>query len=174
MRRSIIFIALALLVVVPATAQTAKPDFEKGTAADLKGRTKVFVSSTPRDKSLTKKVIARIEEKLPGITLVNNLGDAEIWVRFYAYSLSETSRTPPDLNTAPRLLENGQTLPGDGQTRFTTEQGIALNGTIIVMRRSDTPKLIMQFSKKGGNRSSLAEKFANEFVRVYQEAAAGP
>ena len=174
MRQGFIFIALIILVVVPAAGQKPRRGFEIGTAADLKGRTKVFVGSTPQDKSLSKKVIATIEAKLPGVTLVNSLDEAEILVRFFSTSWDQATRTPPDLNNAPRLLENGQTLPGDGQTRFNTEHGTALYGTVAVIQRPGNLKLVMQFSKKSGTKSSMAERFANEFVRIYQEATGSP
>lgn len=174
MRQGIILIALAASLVAPTLAQTPRRSFEKGTFADLKGRTRVFVSAMPRDRSRARKVIEIIEEKLPGITLVQNPAEAEIWVQFYSYGNYETTRTPPDLNTAPRLLEDGRTLTGDGRTTVTTSQGFGLRGTVIVIPRPGSPKLIMEFSQRGTNRNSMAEKFASEFIRVYQEGAQSP
>lgn len=174
MRQSTIVIALAILMAVPVAGQKPMLGFEIGTAADLKGRTKVFVSSTPKDEALAKKVIATIEQKLPGITLVNSIHDAEIVVRFFSSSWHRSTRTPPDLNTAPRLLESGETRTGSGETSLFTDHGTALYGMVAIIQHPSNLKLVMQFSKKSGSKSSMAERFANEFVRMYQEAAKSP
>ena len=174
MRQGILLIALAISLFVPTLAQTPRRGFEKGTFADLKGRTKLFVSSMPRDRSGATKVIAKIEKELPGVTLVQNPSEAEIWVRFYSYGNYETTRTPPDLHTVPRLTEDGQTHGGNGATTFTTSQGFGFRGTVIVLTRPDRLKLVMEFSQRGTNRNSMAEKFVNEFVRAYQKGAQSP
>jgi len=170
----VLFLTLATFMSGSALGQTPRRALDTGTIEDLKGQTKIFVSSTPRDQSLAKKVSATIQKKLPGITLVNSMSEAEIWIRVYTLNSYWTDRTPPDLNRAPRLGEDGQTMPGDGRTRMGSEQVMSLHGFVTVIQRPEPPKLVIYFSKKGGTKSSMADKFANEFVRAYQKATAGP
>jgi hypothetical protein len=166
MRHHTLRLTLVILVAGSVVGQTRTPALERGKIEELKGLTKVFVMSPGRDQSLARRVTQTIQKKLHGLNFVTSPTDAEIWLWVYAGTRTESGRTPPNLNVPPNPY-------GDGQTRLSSEQVLAVRGSVTILGAGKR-RLILEFSKTDGGKNLMADQFAKEFVRVYEKAMANP
>jgi len=160
MRCLLFTMTLVLLTAPSAICQREEPVAERGKAEELRGLTRVFVSSPIPDQTSIRRIKETILKKLPHIAFVQAQNEADVWLWISIVRKTETNRIPPNPNEG-------------GLTRETYESFLQAQGRAIVVNQPVRLRVVKKFQRSGGDGKKLAEEFAKEFIRMYQKANAG-
>ena len=156
-------VVIALVIVISANAQ--RMTFEYGSAAELKGITKIFIDAGA-ELEVRDNIAKLIRKDLPNLTIADKPEDAEISLVFVSdsstYFAGMQSTTTPDYGT------------GGTQTSSTPtyRRVVVGDGLVVKPIGPNRARLLMKF---GDARKTVFERrpstnFARAFVKAYREA----
>lgn len=134
---------------------------EPGEVVELRGLSNVFVGPSV-DSALNRKISSTVQEKIPHLTFVSKVTDADVWLSLTFHRQHRSIPVPPNPNDHP------------GATRGESpELTFVAHGQVFVVKRSQSLRLIKKFQREGYDQKALAKRFAEDFVRIYREANVG-
>jgi hypothetical protein len=154
-------LTLLWIAILAITALSQQPVVEPGRALELKGVTRVYVSTSNSDARTS--ISAEIRTQLPQLTIAERSEDADVWLLFSAKRRS-FSKTDP-ISTFGSSRSMGTSL----------EYEIVASGSVIKPVTKESARRLIEFSDKSETNMSFPEralglKFAKAFVKAYRKA----
>ncbi|MGA9768164.1 MAG: hypothetical protein WBV94_03935 [Blastocatellia bacterium] len=157
--KSSLVIATICFVTLTALAQ----DFEYGSAAELKGVTKIYVS-TGTELDERNNIVKRIQKELPNIVVVDIADDAEVAL---IYGSSSTTRFTGWSSTSTSDGSSTRT-----ESTPTYRNLVVGDGLVVKKGGGNRLRLLMQFgdTRKNAFQRKPSTNFAREFIKAYKKA----
>ena len=158
MRRiSFTLCAIAFLAITVAAQQ---PVVVPGQAQELKGVTRVYVSTVSKDAR--NNIVAEIKKRLPQLTLTERSDEAEVWLLFSIEQRSFPKASPSGLGATNIFVTSAQ-------------YEVVASGAVIKPVTKESAHRLIEFRETADTVTSFPEqalstKFARAFVKSYRKA----
>ena len=154
-------LTLSWLVFLTITVASQQPVVVPGQPEELKGVTRLYVSSASEDAR--NNIVGEIKKRLPQLTITERSEEAEVWLLF-----SVEQRSFSRANSASSI----------GSTRTSgasVEYEVVASGAVIKPVTKESARRLIEFRDTAETTMSFPEqalstKFARAFVKTYRKA----
>ncbi len=152
--------ALCSIAFLAITAAAQQPVVEPGQAQELKGVTRVYVSTISKDTR--NNIVAEIKKRLPQLIITERSDDADVWLLFRIEQRSFPKASPSGLGATNISVTSAQ-------------YEVVASGAVIKPVTKASAHRLLEFRETADTVTSYVEqglstKFARAFVKSYRKA----